>query len=248
MFGTFLKAQETSPTLVLNHAKMGDDGAREVAHFVAPNTHLVRLDLSGNEITSTGAKHLAGAVKQSVTLESLVLKHNRIGEAGEIGLAALCRAAVACSSLRHLDLRHNSLTGALAATCLGEMLSGNEHLTHLELSWNPLDPAGGQVLLEHLRRNTTLFDCQLSGCNIPQETLLHIAELLLRNRRANGADLAAGPFMATIDPGFGSTGVRSMARARGEALLAPEPLELISAERRSNQQRCTSSWTRRTRS
>merc|ERR1719171_2870571 len=105
--------------------------------------------------------HLAKALKQNQTLTSLVLKHNRIGEDGEAGLASLCRAVQDSAHLRHLDLKRNGISGALAATCLGEMLHGNRHLTHLELSWNPIDPAGGQVLLQHLQRNTTLFDCQM---------------------------------------------------------------------------------------
>lgn len=230
-FGNFFKSQETSPTLVLSHARIGDDSAREVAHFLAPNTHLVRLDLSGNDITPAGALQLAGALKQNKTLESLVLKHNYLGDTDSAGFDKFCRAVGGHQSLRHLDLRHNSLTGAPAATCLGEMLHTNTVLTHLELSWNPLGPAGGDILLQCLRRNTSIFDCQLSGCEVPQETLVGIAELLHRNRRANGADLSAGPYQASVNLAAGSTGARSMARALGEEHSTPEPLELAAAER-----------------
>jgi len=78
-------------------------------------------------------------------------------------------------------------------------LRKNMHLTHLELSWNPLDPAGGQALLEQMSANTTLFDCQLTGCGISDETLYGIAQTLHRNRKAKGAALQAGPFQANID-------------------------------------------------
>ena len=54
-------------------------------------------------------------------------------------------------TLRHLDLRHAGLQGAKAATVIGEMLRKNTHLSHLDLSWNPLDPAGGQVLYEQMQ-------------------------------------------------------------------------------------------------
>lgn len=199
IFGAFLAAQQTSPTLSLGNAGLGDEGALEIAHFLAESRHLIRLDLTGNNLSSTAVFHLAKAIKQNHTLESLSLKHNRIGDLGEAGLATLCRALHGNETLRHLDLRHAGLTGAMAASVLGEMLSSNSHLTHLELSWNPLDPAGGQALLEQMRVNTTLFDCQLTGCGIANETLFSIAQILLRNRKAKGADLQAGPYQAVVD-------------------------------------------------
>jgi len=198
MLGNYLRAQETSPTLSIAYAGIGDEGALEIAHFLVQSKHLRRLDLRGNGITSTGALHLAKAVKQNHTLESLVLKHNKIGEEGEAGLAAICRALCGNETLRHLDLRHNTLTGSTAATHLGEMLKANTHLSHLEISWNALEPEGGQVLMDHISMNTTLFDCQLTSCGIAQETLLGIAQLLLRNRKAKAADLQAGPYEAHV--------------------------------------------------
>merc|ERR1719487_2755932 len=147
--------------------------------------------------------HLAKALKQNFTLESLTLKHNRIGDFGEAGLGSLCRALADNRTLRHLDLRHAGLQGVAAATPIGEMLKSNSRLSHLELSWNPLDPAGGQVLYEYMHINTTLFDCQLTGCGISDETLLSIAQLLHRNRKAKNADLQAGPYKANVDWGGG---------------------------------------------
>jgi len=194
MFETFLQAQETSPTLVLVHAGLRDEGALEIAHFLASSQHLLQLDLSGNGITSTGLLHLAKAIKLNLTLESLVLRHNQILEGGNAGLVALCRVLCGNRTMRHLDLRHNGLSGPEVARCIGEMLQGNSSLTHLELSWNPLTPAGGQCLLDHLTMNTMLFDCQLTGCQVAEETLLAIAQLLLRNRKSKGADMQAGPY------------------------------------------------------
>jgi len=115
---------------------------------------------------------------------------------GEIGLTTLCKALHTNLGLRHLDLRHAGLTGAESGKIIGEMLLNNDRLTHLELSWNPLGPAGGQALLDKLHVNTTLFDCQLTGCGIADETLLSIAQLLHRNRKAKGADSLAGNFQA----------------------------------------------------
>eukprot|EP00913_Durusdinium_trenchii_P002360 g2178.t1 len=77
----------------------------EVAEFASKSVHLRLLDLTGCEITSTGVLHLAEVLRCSITLESLVLRHNDImsGPAGEEGLAALCQAAASSSSLRTGD-------------------------------------------------------------------------------------------------------------------------------------------------
>lgn len=199
IFGAYLAAQETSPTLTLANAGLSDEGALEIAHFLAGSRHLVRLDLTGNNLSSTGVHHIAKALKQNRTLESLTLKHNRIGDLGDLGLETLCQALHGNQTLRHLDLRHAGLQGASAAKVIGEMLRANTHLSHLELSWNPLDLTGGQELLENLQANTTLFDCQLTGCGISDETLLSIAQILHRNRKVKGAALSAGPFQACAE-------------------------------------------------
>jgi len=203
VFGALLAAQAESPTLSLKNAGLNDECALEIAQFLAGSRHLIRLDLTGNSLSSTGVFHIAKALKQNYTLESLTLKHNRIGEAVETGLATLCQALHGNETLRHLDLRHACLHGAGAARAIGEMLKSNSHLSHLDLSWNPLDPAGGQVLLDYLSMNTTLFDCQLTGCGIADETLLCIAQMLHRNRKGKSADLKAGPYQAGTDCGGG---------------------------------------------
>jgi hypothetical protein len=141
---------------------------------------------------------LAKGLQQNLTLESLVLRHNHIGEEGEAGLAALCRSLHGNRTLRHLDLRYNGLSGALAAASLAELLRSNTTITHMELSWNPFEPAGGQLLLDGLQMNSTLFDCQLTGCRLAQDTLLDMARLLHRNRRAGGGKLQAGPYVCSV--------------------------------------------------
>jgi hypothetical protein len=81
------------------------------------------------------------------------------------------------------------------------MLKDNNHLTHLELSWNPFGAAGGSVLAEHLQMNTCLLDCQLTGCGIADQTLLTMAHSLHRNRKGMGADLRAGPYQLFVEQG-----------------------------------------------
>lgn len=103
--------------------------------------------------------------RRSLTVESLVLRHNALtsGPLKEEALKALRAAAAASPSLRHLDLRHCGIGGE-AACHVASILQGNQGLSHLELSWNLLGPSGGQLLLESIRKTSGLYDCQLTGC------------------------------------------------------------------------------------
>jgi len=239
-YSTFLKAQEESPTLVLAHARIGDEGAREIAEFASKSVHLRLLDLTGCGITSTGMLQIAEALQCSLTLESLILRHNDItsGPAGEEALASFCQAAQNSPSLRHLDLRYTGLCGEAVALQIASILEGNGALSHLELSWNPLGASAGQVLLQSIRSTSGLFDCQLSGCRLADETMQEIAVLMLRNRRAHGQSTSVGPYKgswirndAALE-GFTDGKERAMppgSRSQGQAAAANYPLRFAVA-------------------
>merc|ERR1712070_1077568 len=70
----------------------------------------------------------------------------------------------------------------IGAKHIAEMLKANTTVTHLDLSWNDLGVDGGIALLDGLKRNQTLIDCQLSGSKVGEETLHEVAFLLRRNR------------------------------------------------------------------
>lgn len=214
-----------------------------MAEFASKSVHLRLLDLTGCEITSTGVLHLAEVLRCSITLESLVLRHNDImsGPAGEEGLAALCQAAASSSSLRHLDLRHCGVHGESAAAHVASILQGNGGLSHLELSWNHLEPSGGQVLLDGIRKTSGLYDCQLTGCRLADETLRDVAELLLRNRKAHKASMQAGPYKgswlknnAELEFEGQVPATPSGMRSQGQAAAANHPLRYAVANIPSN--------------
>merc|ERR1719171_791999 len=64
------------------------------------------------------------------------------------------------------------------------MIAVNTTISHLDLSWNDLGVDGGIALLDGLKRNQSLIDCQLSGTKVGEETLHEVAFLLRRNRAA----------------------------------------------------------------
>merc|ERR1719171_3004514 len=64
------------------------------------------------------------------------------------------------------------------------MIAVNTTISHLDLSWNDLGVDGGISLLDGLKHNSSLIDCQLSGSKVGEETLHEVAFLLRRNRAA----------------------------------------------------------------
>lgn len=199
-FETFLQANKRCPAISLAHAGIGDDGCLQVAQFLSDGDCAVcDLDLSGNQITSIGLEHLSNALQMKTAvppLRSLVLRFNGIGEDdGLEGLQTLCRALRDNETLQHLDLRHNEIRGSQAAArCLAELISHNNTITHLELSWNPIGVETGHALLAAVHRNTALVDLQLSGCGMASETLLEIAGRLTRNAKVKSHGTPLGPW------------------------------------------------------
>merc|ERR1719161_1840692 len=110
----------------------------------------------------------------------------------------------------------------------------NTTITHLDLSWNDLGVDGGLALLDGLKHNNTLVDCQLSGSKVGEETLHEVAFLLRRNRAAAayksspndlGAQAAAAdPQTSALAAGGPAGGVGAQARGLpAGAPVAPTP-------------------------
>jgi Ran GTPase-activating protein (RanGAP) involved in mRNA processing and transport len=73
---------------------------------VLPTSHLLKLDLSGNKISSKGARLLASLIWASPTLERLDLSDNDIGCGGAGALAQACRHTL---HLEYLFLSNNKI-------------------------------------------------------------------------------------------------------------------------------------------
>merc|ERR1712064_121857 len=114
----------------------------------------------------------------------------------------------------------NNRINNAGAKAIAEMLRANTTITHLDLSWNDLGVDGGIALLDGLKHNSTLIDCQLSGSKVGEETLHEVAFLLRRNRAAaayksSPADVgaqvaAAAPETSAIANGGPGTTARSL--------------------------------------
>jgi Ran GTPase-activating protein (RanGAP) involved in mRNA processing and transport len=68
----------------------------------------------------------------------------------------LCCRRILCSRVWLLfSLSHNELDYT-AATAIAQMLTANQHLTHLDLSNNPLSEAGAVQLAAGIKKNAIL--------------------------------------------------------------------------------------------
>lgn len=99
-------------TLSLGSNHINDEGLKSVVAFLNDSA-LTQLDISSNNITSTGAQHLAAALVTNRTLQHLDVSGNHIEE---VGASAFCVAwfSNAHSALEVLDLRNTGLDSAIS--------------------------------------------------------------------------------------------------------------------------------------
>ncbi|CAB9516083.1 Ribonuclease inhibitor [Seminavis robusta] len=113
---------------------------------------LERLDISENNIDSTGAKAVAGMLMTNGSIQELNLAFNSIGDEGA---AMIAGALVHNTTVTLLSLKRNSISnqGALAfATQLPKMRG----LKELIMTKNYIDPCGAAKLLDGLKNNMDL--------------------------------------------------------------------------------------------
>ena len=139
--------------------RIGDDGARAIAHALRGCEVLSVLDLSGNGIQDTGTEALSEALR-SCKLQRLSLASNCIGDDGARAIAHALRG---CEVLSVLDLSGNDIqdTGTEA---LSEALRSCK-LQRLNLAYNCMGPSGALAVagvLKHVYKSLDTLDL---SCN-----------------------------------------------------------------------------------
>src|SRR3989338_8950165 len=99
------------------------------------------VDLSRNDITSSGMDIRSESLRVNSTLQTLIINHNDI----EGPLVLLEEALKANRSLRTLDLSRNLIADD-GITSLSRGLRENSALLHLNLSKNPIGAVGAQSI------------------------------------------------------------------------------------------------------
>ncbi|CAJ1439495.1 unnamed protein product [Effrenium voratum] len=223
-------------------------GAMALANGIKINRSLRSLNLKWNAIGKdpSGVHALCEVLRSNLTIGHVDLRNNRVNNVGAkyIGemLAANTTAAymqlnecvcvMSCSCICSFFCHHVSVTRA----CRCQMYFETE-ITHLDLSWNDLGADGGLALLEGLKHNSTVLDCQLSGSKVGEETMHEVAFLLRRNKASaayKASPNSTGAQMAAADPKTATLGKATttapVSRSRAETAeqeVPPEDLQPV---------------------
>jgi Ran GTPase-activating protein (RanGAP) involved in mRNA processing and transport len=177
----------------LSHCDMGDGGVSTLARNLGSrNSTLQKITLEFNSITSTGVGVLLEAMEHNSHITDLELKGNdRIGNEGASllaralgnnavpsltrlslsdcrigndGFSALMSALEEKTSLLHLELRYNYDLSEGAFLALAESLPNIKVLQGVDFDWCPGLASAMPLLLEGLRKNTSLFRIHVANC------------------------------------------------------------------------------------
>jgi len=138
-----------NPTLETVHVakqRLGDEGTRILVQGLLENRTLRCLDLKANNISITGASHLATLLRADSNLETLILRANPIQDEG---VGHISHALWYNRSLRHLDCGMCALTGK--GVCqVADAIERNTTIERLELFENAWDEDSAQRFHEVL--------------------------------------------------------------------------------------------------
>ena len=160
--------------LILSQNKIGDDGARAIAHALRGCEVLSVLDLSGNGIQDAGAEALSEALR-SCKLQRLSLSSNCMGPSGALAVAGVLKHVY--KSLDTLDLSWNGL-GDVGAVCLAGGLKHCSCLKQLHLNFNFVGDDGAMALARCLQTCNQLTTLNLSDNEIGDSGALCLGNYL----------------------------------------------------------------------
>lgn len=166
VFCQYLIYNMTLEELYLDGNVIGDDGIECFQEAMFLNRTLKSLSIGSNRITKHGAKMFAAVLYNNASLTSFDLSNNSIGADGmkcigdlmyftntivkmglahvdlfshrsQLGFHAICDGIKANKSLTSLNLSNNSISTYHAET-MSHVMSLNEHIVELDLSFNPI--------------------------------------------------------------------------------------------------------------
>lgn len=207
LFGSLPAGAIRATRLLLDDAGIEDEGAEAAARELEANTAIAELSLCGNDITDSGARHLASALRVNATLRRLDLRDN--GRIGAGGVAALAEALAANSTLERLSLGGTERVSAESARALLRAVSSHRSLTDLSLRSAELAAEDARALVE-------MSGCPLRRLDLNQslrnrEALLAFLSGIGRAQALTHLDLSRNP--------LGDKGAAELASSVGPALV-----------------------------
>jgi len=194
VLGGLLNKNQHLHTLNLNDADLGDDGVEGLMEGLKNNTALWHLDLDCNGITDVGATLLAITLCHC-RLHVLRLCHNSIGPAG---LSAIASALQINSTLSHLWLDGNDITGATRSAKLLRNVSGlrelffpdaSANLECVSLAKTLIGDAGFRAIAPLLVVNKVLGSLDLRSCMLSKDSSPWLAKVMRHNKSMHTVDV-----------------------------------------------------------
>jgi Leucine Rich repeat len=165
------------------------DAINETVSANAAGIRLLRagaeLDLSSKGVDASQANHIAEELSGNMTVATLVLSKNEIGDEGCMDIA---KALVKNHILTSIELGYNSIS-AVGCSALAATLQGSTVLTKILLDGNSIGLAGATSLAEALISNTCLQHLGLGRNNIGNDGTTAIAGALRTNTSLARLDL-----------------------------------------------------------
>ena len=152
------------------HIMTTDVALDELTAFLLQNTELEELDISGNNLQTTGAIHLFQNLKQITTFTKLNIAQNSITDKATESIASVLSN---CSEVVELNLSYNSLHNMSTF----DYLTGS-NMTKINLSNNNIDNQTVSELSVFLSHCTKLEELNLANNNLQTANAIKLFENL----------------------------------------------------------------------
>ena len=209
-----LDALKTSSLIKLNisHNNISDEAADDIAMFLSKNLQLEELDLSHNDLLSTG---IAKICKVNLSkLVTFVIRHNKVTDEAAINISSVLSCNNKLQSLdlsinyfksegfmrifyslknimclRKLNISSNDIT-AKAAGSIATFLSHNAKLEELDLSNNFMQTTGAITIFNSMRNMSSLKKLYIHNNIIGDDAAESIAIILEQNIKLQKVDIS----------------------------------------------------------
>ncbi|XP_037080640.1 leucine-rich repeat-containing protein 74A-like [Pollicipes pollicipes] len=166
----------TATTLNLSNNRLEDDVLPNIEAMMNDNSFIGAINLSRNNLTGPGLDSLRVMLSNNYTLTSLDLSHCHLLDVDAPALAAVIEVSL---NLRQLNLGYNELSEC--GKVLGTVLTADEGLETLDLSWNTFRARSARDLLMGLRANSRLRRLDLAWNSLGPDVARGLRDLLKKN-------------------------------------------------------------------
>ncbi|CAF1097502.1 unnamed protein product [Didymodactylos carnosus] len=146
--GTQLKPSSESEAYPTN---LSNEENKIIEKLRSNNTTI--LNVASKNISYTGAKAIAEALKTNQTLTRLYMSNNNISDAGA---KAIAEALKTNRTLTDLDIRSNNISDA-GAKAIAEALKRNQTLTGLYMENNNISADGAKAIAEAVKKHKVYY-------------------------------------------------------------------------------------------